>query len=190
MGTPFTYKADGKCALCPITGACWFRAVTFFFTVNLQDRRQKLLTENIEELRAAYSCVQTRHPFETIAICILPDHLHCIWRLPPGDVNYSGRWRLLKSRFSRSLPHSLDTRAGRRKGERGIWQRRFWEHCIKDDDDLSRHMDYIHWNPVKHGLVDDPDDWPYSTYHEWKKEVGRPVAIPPGDWKPVHLGEA
>ncbi len=161
----------------------------FFFTVNLLDRRQSLLTDNIDKLRAAYGYVQKQHPFETIAICILPDHLHCIWRMSPGDGDYPLRWRLLKSRFTKSLPRSGDARAGRRKGERGVWQRRFWEHLIRDGDDLDRHVDYIHWNPVKHGLVNDPADWPYSTYKEWKKETGRPIDIPREDWKPLHLGE-
>ncbi|MEO1152066.1 MAG: transposase [Pseudomonadota bacterium] len=162
---------------------------TYFFTINLLDRRQSLLTENIDALRTAYGYVQTHHRFETLAICILPDHLHCIWRLPPNDDDYPMRWRLLKSRFSKSLPRTTDSRAGRRKGERGIWQRRFWEHSIRDHEDLDRHIDYIHWNPVKHGLVDDPDDWPYSTYHEWKREFGRPINTPPEDWSPVHFGE-
>ena len=160
----------------------------YFFTVNLLDRRQSVLTENIDALRAAYGYVQKHHPFETIAICILPDHLHCIWRLPPDDDDYPMRWRLLKSRFTKSLPPSVDSRVGRRKGERGIWQRRFWEHCIRDDEDLSQHIDYIHWNLVKHGLVEDPGDWPYSTYHEWKKEVGRPINIQPKNSNPIYLG--
>ena len=99
------------------------------------------------------------------------------------------RWRLIKSLFSKSLLRERDPRAGRRKGERGIWQRRFWEHAIRDAEDLDRHVSYVHWNPVKHGLVDDLEDWPYSTYHEWKKEFGRPIDIPPEDWNPVHLGE-
>ena len=162
---------------------------TFFFTVNLQDRRAALLTENIGSLRAAYGAVTKLHPFETVAICVLPEHLHCVWRLPPDDPNYPLRWRLIKSRFSRTLPRERDSRAGRRKGERGIWQRRFWEHAIRDAEDLDRHVSYVHWNPVKHGLVDDLEDWPYSTYHEWKKEFGRPIDIPPEDWNPVHLGE-
>lgn len=161
----------------------------FFFTVNLLDRRQSLLTENIVALRKAYAYVAKRHPIETIAICILPDHLHCIWRLPPDDVDYPLRWRLLKSQFSKLFPRSIDSRQGRRKGERGIWQRRYWEHRIRDEEDLSRHIDYIHWNPVKHEYTDDPDNWPYSTWHEWKKEFGRPISIPPKDWKPAHLGE-
>ena len=161
----------------------------YFFTVNLLDRRQPLLTDNIDALRAAYGYVQKWRPFETVAICVLPDHLHCIWRLPPGDDDFSGRWRLIKTRFSKSLPKSVDAHEGHRKGERGIWQRRFWEHAIRDEEDLDRHIDYIHWNPVKHGLVKEPEDWPCSTYHDWKKEYGRPVNVPPEDWKPVHLGE-
>lgn len=162
---------------------------TFFFTVNLLDRRWKMLTGNIGVLRAACAYVGKRHPFETVAICVLPEHLHCIWRLPPEDHDYPLRWRLVKSRFSKSLPRETDPRAGRRKGERGTWQRRFWEHLIRDDEDLNAHVDYIHFNPVKHGLVSDPDDWPYSTWHEWKKEFGRAINTPPEDWNPIHLGE-
>lgn len=131
----------------------------YFFTVNLLDRKTSLLTDKIHVLRTAYAYVQTHHPFDTIAICVLPEHLHCIWRLPTGDADYSMRWRLFKSQFSKSLPTSIDTRKGRRKGERGIWQRRFWEHSIRDDEDLDRHIDYIHWNPVKHGLANKPEDW-------------------------------
>ena len=162
----------------------------YFFTVNLLDRQQTLLIDRIDLLRSAFGYVQSHHPFETVAICILTEHLHCIWRLPPEDAAYSMRWRVLKSRFSKSLSRVADTRPGRRKGERGIWQRRFWEHAIRDGDDLDRHIDYIHWNPVKHGLVDNPEDWPYSTYRKWKKEFGRPINIPPEDWRPVHLGES
>lgn len=162
----------------------------YFFTVNLIDRRSTLLTDNIERLRTAYGYVQSRHPFETVAIYVLPEHLHCIWRLPPGDAGFSLRWRLIKSRFSKPLPRSSDLRHGRRDGERGVWQRRFWEHHIRDAEDLDRHVDYIHWNPVKHMLVDEPDDWPYSTYHAWKKEYGRPINVPPEGWRPAYLGEA
>lgn len=162
---------------------------TYFFTVNLFDRRTKLLTENIGALRAAYGLVARRHAFETVAICILPEHLHCIWRLPPDDHDYPTRWRLIKSRFSKALPCTTDTLGGRRKGERGVWQRRFWEHAIRDAQDLDAHVAYIHWNPVKHGLVAAPEDWRWSTYHEWKKEVGRPINVPPGYWNPLHLGE-
>ena len=110
----------------------------YFFTVNLLDRQQTLLIDRIDLLRSAYGYVQSHHPFETVAICILPEHLHCIWRLPPEDAAYSMRWRVLKSRFSKSLSRVADTRPGRRKGERGIRQRRFWEHAIRDGDDLDR----------------------------------------------------
>ncbi len=115
------------------------------------------MTDNVDALRTAYGDVAKRHPFETVAVCVLPEHLHCIWRLPPEDHEYSLRWRLIKSRFSKSPPRAGDARAGRRKGERGIWQRRFWEHAIRDADDLDAHVDYINWNPVKHGLVSAPD---------------------------------
>ncbi|MFQ5562552.1 MAG: transposase [Parvularculaceae bacterium] len=163
---------------------------TYFFTVNLLDRSSDLPTRHIGLLRNAYRYVVARRPFETIAIVILPDHLHCAWRLPPEDHDFPTRWRLFKERFTKGLPADAETRRGRRKGERGVWQRRFWEHAIRNDEDLSRHVDYIHFNPVKHRYVADPDDWPYSTWHEWKREFGRPVNTPPEDWKPVHLGEA
>jgi len=162
---------------------------TFFFTVNLLDRSRDLLTENIAALRRSYAYVARRHPFETIAVVILPDHLHCIWRLPLEDHDYPTRLRLLKSHFSKQLPSVSDTRKGRRKGERGVWQRRFWEHLIRDDADLEKHLNYIHFNPVKHRYVADPDDWPYSTWREWKKAYGRPINVPPDDWRPAHLGE-
>jgi putative transposase len=130
---------------------------TYFFTVNLLDRRTRLLTENIDAVRAAYGYVAKRHPFETVAMCILSDHLHCIWRLPPDDHDFSRRWRLIKSHFSKALPRSANPRAGRRDGERGLRQRRFWEHLIRNADDLDAHIDYIHWNPVKHGLAPAPE---------------------------------
>lgn len=162
---------------------------TYFFTVNLADRRTKLLTENIGVLRAAYGFIARSHPFETVAICVLPEHLLCVWRLPSDDHDYPLRRRLIKSRFSKSLPRPHDPRSGRREGERGIWRRRFWEQVIRDSQDLDAHGDYIHWKPVKHGLVAKPDDWPYSTYHEWKKEFGRSIKVPPEDWRPAYLGE-
>ena len=162
---------------------------TYFFTVNIIDRKSILLVKEIEALRSAYAYVANRQTFETIAICVLPDHLHCIWRLPPDDAHFATRWRLIKARFSKSLSHSHDARKGRRQGERGIWQRRFWEHHIRDADDLNRHVDYIHWNPVKHGYVKEPEDWPYSTYHKWKQEYGRPVNLASDEWNPLHLGE-
>ena len=146
---------------------------TYFFTVNLQDRRSRLLVEHVDALRAAYRYGRSRRPFETVAICILPEHLHCIWTLPEDDHDFSTRWRLIKSAFSRALPVDVDPAPGRRAGERGIWQRRFWEHAIRDDADLAAHVDYIHANPVKHGHAADMDEWPYSSWRRYRRDVGR-----------------
>ncbi|MGZ8257332.1 MAG: REP-associated tyrosine transposase [Gallionella sp.] len=141
---------------------------TFFFTVALADRRSALLVEEIERLRAVYRRVQRDYPFETVAICVLPDHLHALWRLPVDDANFSLRWSLIKSGFSRGLPASVNRSESKiAKREKGIWQRRFWEHQIRDDLDLQRHVDYIHFNPVKHGYVARVVDWPYSSFHRY-----------------------
>ena len=94
------------------------------------------------------------------------------------------------SRFSKSLPRLMDARKPRRQGERGIWQRRFWEHAIRDATDLDRHIDYIHWNTVRHEKVDNPREWPFSSYHKWIKEYGRPMNMPPENWNREHLGKA
>lgn len=108
---------------------------------------------------------------------VLPDHLHTIWTLPPDDADYSGRWRAIKSRFSRTLAHD-DVRLNRnRRGEFDFWQRRFWEHLLRDDDDFARHVDYIHYNPVKHGLVTSPSAWPLSSIHAFVR-----AGILPADW--------
>jgi REP-associated tyrosine transposase len=117
----------------------------------------------------------------------LPDHMHFLWRLPDDDHDFPTRMAQLKAGFTRRLPECA--KGPGRKRERGVWQSRFWEHCIRDDDDLARHIDYIHFNPVKHGLVDGPDDWAYSTWAKWTAEEGRPINIAPEDWKPLHLGE-
>lgn len=140
---------------------------TYFFTVNLEDRSSALLVDRIDDLQRAWAYVQERHPFSTIAAVVLPDHLHCVWTLPDGDTNFSTRWRLLKSHFSRSLRRNGVAGPGRREGERDLWQRRYWEHMIRDDDDLKRHIDYVHRNPAKHGLVGSLMDWEYSTYNFW-----------------------
>ena len=147
------------------------QGATYFFTVNLADRRSSLLVEEIDKLRAAYARVQTERPFKTLAMCVLPDHLHAIWVLPTGDSDYSSRWSLVKRYFSVQLP-ALDKRtlSLQKKREKGIWQRRFWEHQIRDDADLAEHMRYVHLNPVKHGLALDAIDWPYSSYRRWLRE--------------------
>jgi REP-associated tyrosine transposase len=144
---------------------------TFFFTVNLADRQSDLLTTHIELLRDATRSVRQRHPFEIIAMVVMPDHLHAIWRLPDGNADYPTRWALIKAGFSRNLPKAESIRASRsRKRERGVWQRRYWEHQIRDDDDLAGHVAYVHFNPVKHGHVEKAADWPYSTIHRFIRE--------------------
>jgi putative transposase len=151
---------------------------SYFFTVNLADRRLRLLTEHIGSLRAAFREVRARHPFTIDAIVILPDHLHAIWTLPEADADFASRWRLIKSTFSRALPRGEAISQSRvEKGERGIWQRRYWEHTLRDEPDLVRHIDYIHFNPVKHGHVTRVMDWPYSSFHRMVK-----LGIYPADW--------
>jgi putative transposase len=146
-----------------VPGAAWF------FTVNLARRRDnRLLIEHIESLRRAFGYVKERHPFRLEAIVVLPEHLHCIWTLPPDEADFSLRWRLLKSHFSRAIPTGERLSASRAKrGERGLWQRRFWAHLLRGQADYNAHCDYIHWNPVKHGLVSRAADWPHSTFHHY-----------------------
>jgi putative transposase len=150
----------------------------FFFTVTLADRSSNLLVREIDRLRSAYAVVKNKYPFETIAICILPEHLHAVWSLPPNDADFSLRWNLIKRNFSIGLPsHAQRSVSKVARREKGIWQRRFWEHAIRNDADLEKHVDYIHFNPVKHGHVARVCDWPYSSF-------GRYVAkgLLPGDW--------
>jgi putative transposase len=151
---------------------------SFFFTVNLADRRQRFLTEHTDDLRAAFRYVWSQHPFSIEAIVVLPDHLHAVWTLPKDDFDFAMRWRLIKSAFSRALPGGERISASRRgKGERGIWQRRYWEHTLRDERDFARHLDYIHFNPVKHGYVSRVMDWPHSSFHRMVR-----LGVYPEDW--------
>jgi putative transposase len=151
---------------------------SYFFTVNLTDRSSQLFVEHMPLLRAAFRYARTRHPFTIDAIVVLPEHLHAVWTLPEGDSDYPLRWRLIKSAFSRALPATEAVSSSRaRKSERGIWQRRFWEHTIRDERDFARHVDYIHFNPVKHGYVRKVRDWPYSSFRRMVK-----LGIYPEDW--------
>ena len=156
-----------------VPGASWF------FTVNLAQRKgNRLLVERIDLLRAAFATVRARHPFRMDAVVILPDHMHCILTLPPGDADFSTRWTLIKGGFSRAVEKGESISSNRAKrGERGIWQRRFWEHLIRDQEDFNRHADYIHWNPVKHGWTRRAADWPHSSFHEYVRR-----GIYPVDW--------
>ena len=143
-----------------VPGGCWF------FTVNLLDRRQTLLVDRIADLREAVAATRQAHGFEIAAFVVLPDHLHAIWTLPPDDSDFSMRWRLIKSRFAKALPRDERRSAVRvARNERGIWQRRFWEHLIRDEADYARHVEYCWINPLKHGLVDRERDRPHSSFH-------------------------
>jgi putative transposase len=139
---------------------------TYFFTVNLADRRSDLLTREITPLRAAIRATRQKRPFKIVAWVILPDHMHCIWTLPENDSDYSARWHAIKTTFTKSQrqPHQ-NASADANPKPSPIWQPRFWEHTIRDDRDLITHIDYIHHNPIKHGLATHPADWPYSTYN-------------------------
>jgi putative transposase len=155
-----------------VPGGCWF------FTVNLLERRASLLTENIDVLRDATRQTMRSRAFRIDAFVVLPDHLHAIWTLPPGDTDFPTRWRLIKTRFARALSNTERRSEVRRaRGERGIWQRRFWEHLIRNDEDYRRHVEYCMINPVKHGLVTRVADWPYSSFH---RDVQ--AGIFPADW--------
>ena len=141
---------------------------SYFFTVNLDNRQSSLLIDEIDRLGDVIRRVKNRHPFQLDAIVVLPEHMHAIWTLPQGDSDYSTRWMLIKSAFSRQLPKTEHRSASKRKkGERGIWQRRYWEHLIRDEMDFQRHVDYIHFNPVKHGHAMRASDWKYSSIHRF-----------------------
>ena len=157
----------------------WCPGGTYFFTVNLLQRQgNDLLTGHIDLLRSAVSSVRQRHPFEIHGWVALPDHLHCVIELPADDADFATRWRLIKMGFSKALPKTEKRSCVRlRLGERGIWQRRYWEHLIRDERDFRAHMDYVHINPVKHGLVDCVGDWPYSTFHGLVEQ-----GVYPPDW--------
>ena len=156
---------------------------TYFFTVVAGERR-KILTasESREALRNAINVVKRQYPFTVEAWVLLPEHLHCIWTLPEGDRDYSKRWGLIKAGFSKqtrnALHHNARLTASKQKHrETSVWQRRFWEHSISDEEDFRRHMDYVHYNPMKHGLVNHVKDWPYSTFHRYAAK-----GVYPEDW--------
>ena len=139
---------------------------TYFFTVTLADRRGRLLTDRIDALGAAFRQCRALHPFETIAIAVMPEHLHCVWALPEGDADYSMRWSLIKRAFTRKQYREGPTDA---RAAKQIWQRGFWQHTIRGDVDLQQHVDYIHYNPVKHRCASRAVDWPHSSFHRYVK---------------------
>jgi putative transposase len=156
----------------------WTAGGTYFFTVVTANRTNGPLVDHIADLRGAFRTVIAKHPFEIDAMVILPDHLHTLWTLPPGDADYATRWKKIKGAFSKRLPDNEPRSASQMaKGERGIWQRRYWEHTIRDDDDFRAHCDYIHFNPVKHGYVRAVSEWPHSTFRQFVER-----GVYPMDW--------
>jgi putative transposase len=141
---------------------------TYAFTVALANRKDDSLITHIERLREAFARIKREQPFEIIAICVLPDHLHTVWTLPPEDSDFSTRWMKIKRYVSTAVQVTANRSESKaKKREKGFWQRRFWEHQIRDEEELERCVDYIHFNPVKHGLVRKTVDWPHSSFHRF-----------------------
>ena len=163
---------------------------TYFFTV-VTARRRKLFSneEAVEVLRQAFQHVNRKRPFTVNAMAVLPDHLHCIWTLPAADADYPTRWRLIKTWTTRHCPPRLQygrVPAHPHRTPPTLWQPRYWEHVIRDETDYRQHVEYIHYNPVKHGYVRQPCDWPHSSFRRYVQR-----GLYPRDWgrtEPV-LGE-
>lgn len=151
---------------------------TYFFTLALQDRRQQWLTDHIDTLRDSVARIRQARPFRIDGWVVLPEHMHAIWTLPEGDSDYSGRWRAIKKQFAKCVTvMDAPSLSQRQRNERAVWQRRFWEHEIRDERAFRQHMDYVHFNPVKHGLVNRVIDWPYSSFHRAVRQ-----GLYPEDW--------
>ncbi|MBR9763800.1 MAG: transposase [Rhodobacteraceae bacterium] len=158
---------------------------SIFFTVCLRDRSSDLLVREVCALREAVMVERLRRPFAIDAWVVLPDHMHCLWTLPPGDADYPVRWQAIKAEFSKRVKHRVAVSPGkRRKGEVGIWQRRYWEQHIRGDRDMDLHLRYCWGNPVKHGLVRRAVDWEFSSIHrdirEGRVEADWSGAVPEG----------
>lgn len=136
-----------------------------FFTVALADRGAQTLVDHVDVLREAVRVTRAERPFRIEAWVVLPDHMHCVWTLPEGDADFSTRWSVIKARFSRAMPLVHRRKSHEMRREHGIWQRRYWEHHIRDDAAYAACVRYCWINPVKHGLVEHPKDWPYSSWH-------------------------
>jgi len=154
---------------------------SFFFTLVTEKRRGFFNDRSsVDTPREAFRNVKRKRPLDVEAVVIIPDHLHCIWTLPPGDADFSTRWRLIKTWFSKHWRDDLrvpPNQARQNKGQQAIWQHRFWEHALRDEMDFTRHVDYIHYNPVKHGYVSNPRGWPHSSFHRYVR-----AGIYPADW--------
>ena len=154
---------------------------SFFFTVVTDGRRPLLASpEAVDVLRNAFRAVREKHYFDVDAIVVLPDHLHCIWTLPPDDADFAMRWQLVKTWFTKHCNPAIrpvPNRTGVEKHRQRVWQKRYWEHLLRDEEDFTQHLEYIHYNPVKHGYMKSPIDWPYSSFPRYV-EAGKY----PADW--------
>ena len=150
---------------------------SYFFTVTLAERTSHALVDHVTALRMAFRIARQERPFTIDAIVILPDHLHTIWTLPSGDSDFSGRWRRIKASFTHRVVAAGVPVKLHRNGEYALWQRRFWEHTIRNEIDFERHVDYVHFNPVKHRLVSQVSEWPYSSFHAYVRR-----GLLPADW--------
>ena len=162
----------------------WLPGGTFFFTLVTNQRKPIFQDQYARDaLSDAMEYAKDRGDnFQMDAVCLLPDHLHCIWTLPEGDTGYPTRWKMIKARFSRIYRNlggaeSVISVSRMSKGDSGVWQRRYWEHTIRDKTDLIRHIEYIHYNPVKHGYVRQVKEWPWSSFHQFVRNGQYPV-----DW--------
>jgi putative transposase len=149
----------------------------YFFTVTLFDRGSTALIDHVDVLRRAFRATQHSLPFAIDAVVVLPDHLHIVMTLPSEDADFSSRLSLIKRRFTTGVGKMGVTIPRHRNGEHALWQRRFWEHTIRDDNDFERHVDYIHFNPVKHGIVSRVRDWPHPSFHRYVRS-----GLLPEDW--------
>jgi putative transposase len=163
---------------------------TYFFTVNLLDRNSTLLVDQVDVLRHVVARVRALMPFHIDGWIVLPDHLHCLWTLPEHDGDFPKRWQAIKMGFSRRISPGEPLSASRRiRGERGIWQRRYWEHTIRDERDYAAHMDYIHFNPAKHGYATRPVDWKFSSFHRSVRQGLYPVTWTASNGRDGEWGE-
>ena len=150
---------------------------TYFFTATLQDRTSSYLIDYNILLLKSIQTVKSESCFDEVATVFLPDHMHTIWKLPDDDFDYPARWKAIKSLFTRSLVKSGVPLDKNTRGEYSLWQRRYWEHTIINEQDLISHIDYIHYNPVKHGYVDRVSDWMPSSFHRFVR-----AGMLPDDW--------
>ena len=154
---------------------------SFFFTAVTEQRQPLFASAYAVGLsRTAFRAVRSTRPFEVDAIVVLPDHLHCIWTLPPGDADFATRWWLIKTCFAKHCDPALRAephRARKAKREQALWQHRYWEHALRDEADVIRHVAYVHFNPVKHGLVSSAIEWSYSSFRRYVS-----AGVYPADW--------